>query len=350
MTTARPAKGVVVNVSPGKEPSNKNQAQEGDANKGKGKGSKGKGSSTDPPNDLDELNSQLASRFPSIAEFPFASHIGKVGMGSGVYLGNGYVLTSAHVGCFPFITQDGTVYRPDYKSWQVLEQPDGAQADLAIFQINIENPDSPLASLSTIPLTSRHPEKNDMMVMIGSGLVQTDNPVAMKSGGKTLAVLGYRIEGRRAAVGGLNTVGEIVEKPVRTKAFQTDCFSTKFDRSGFEAQAVDGDSGGASFVYNRQRGRWELAGCIIAVSQKDGFVPFGSQTFMANLARYAGQLPNGTGDLRVGLPEGLADVPPESMPNSEESLTTGDESGMDIRPTTIEMPSSMEDVESSGMM
>ena len=106
MTAARPAKGVVVNVAPGKEPSNKHQAQEGDA----GKGSKGKGSSADPPtDDLAQLNAQLASRFPSIAAFPFAAHVGTVGMGSGVYLGNGYVLTSAHVGCFPFITQDGKV-------------------------------------------------------------------------------------------------------------------------------------------------------------------------------------------------------------------------------------------------
>ena len=188
-----------------------------------------------------------------------------------------------------------------------------------------------------------------MVVMIGSGLVQDAKPVAMKSGEKILAVLGYRIESRRAAVGGLNTVGEIVEKPVRTKAFQTDCFSTNFDRSGFEAQAVDGDSGGASFVYNQQRGRWELAGCIIAVSQADGFVPFGSQTFMANLSRYAGQLPNATGGLEPGLPEGLADVASE-VPNLEEPITPQDEDLMEVRPTTIEMPESMEVTESDGML
>lgn len=349
MTAARPAKGVVVNVSPGKEPSDKQQAQEGNANKGKG--SKGKGSSSnDPPDiDLDRLNAQLASRFPSIAAFPFASHIGKIGMGSGVYLGDGYVLTSAHVGCYPFVAQDGTIYRPDYQSWRVLEQAGGAKADLAIFRIKIEDPDSSLAMLSAIPLASRHPEKDDMVVLIGSGLVQDANPVVMKSGEKIIAVLGYRIEGRRGAVGGLNTVSEIISKPIQTKDFQTDCYTTNFDRDGFEAQAVDGDSGGASFVYNRGRGRWELAGCIIAVSQADGFVPFGSRTYLANLARYAKQLPHASGDLEVLFHEGLAEAADRNLSDRviEESIQ--------VRPATIEVtnPEPVDEADTSdadGMM
>ncbi len=340
MTAARPAKGVVVNVSPGKKPSDKQQAQEGDASKGKGQG---KGSSSNDPPDigLDRLNTQLASRFPSVAVFPFASHIGKIGMGSGVYLGDGYVLTSAHVGCYPFVAQDGTIYRPDYKTWQILEQSGGIKADLAIFRIKIEDPDSSLAMLSSIPLASRQPQKDDMVVLIGSGLVQDANPVAMKSSEKILAVLGYRIEGRRGAIGGLNTVSEIMSKPIPTKAFQTNCYVTSFDRDGFEAQAVDGDSGGASFIYNRGRDRWELAGCIIAVSQADGFVPFGSRTYLANLARYAEQLPNASGDLEGWLPGGLAEAAGHDL------LDKVIEEDIQVRSATIEVakPVPMDEVD-----
>jgi len=333
MTAARPAKGVVVNVSPAKEPSDKQQAQEGDANKGKGKGSKGKGSpSTDPPNDLKELNDQLTSRFPDHSAFPYAAHIGTIGMGSGVYLGGGYILTSAHVGCYPFITQDGKIYRPDYKSWRILKQSNGASADLAIFRI--KDPESTLADLAPIPLASTHPQKDDLVILIGNGLVQNAKPVGVRSGKKLLAVLGYRIEGRRAAIGGLNTVGEVINQPIKTSEFQTDCFSTSFDRNGFEAQAADGDSGGASFVYNSQLARWEIAGCIIAVSQADGFIPFGSRTYLANLTRYAGQLPNASGELDTGLPLGLASTSVDSSSPSE-SLA---EDVIQVNPATIDVP------------
>jgi hypothetical protein len=334
---------VVVNVSPGKEPSNKQQSQEGDANKGKGakgkgakgKGAKGKGSpSTDPPNDLEKLNDQLTSRFPDHSAFPYAAHIGTIGMGTGIYLGDGYVLTSAHVGCYPFVTQDGKIYRPEYKSWKILKQSNGASADLGIFRIKIQDPDSPLANLAPIPLTSTHPQEDDLVILIGNGLVQNAKPVGVRSGKKLLAVLGYRIEGRRAAIGGLNTVGEVINQPIKTSEFQTDCFSTSFDRNGFEAQAADGDSGGASFVYNSQLARWEIAGCIIAVSQADGFIPFGSRTYLANLTRYAGQLPNASGELDTGLPLGLAATSVDSSSPSE-SLA---EDVIQVNPATIDVP------------
>lgn len=333
LTCAKPSKAVVVNVASGKEPSDKQQAQEGDANKGKG--SKGKGGpNSDPPRDLKELDAQLSSQFPDHSAFPYASHIGTIGMGSGIYLGNGYVLTSAHVGCYPFVTQNGEIYKPDYKTWRILEQANGASADLAVFRIKIKNLDSQLANLAPIPLASAHPQKDDLVVIIGNGLVQNAKPVGVRSGNKLLAVLGYRIEGKRAAIGGLNTIGEVISKPVQTNQFQTDCFTTKFDRDGFEAQAADGDSGGASFVYNSRLARWELAGCIIAVSQSDGFIPFGSRTYLANLSRYAGQLPNAPGELDSVLPLGLADNSADnSLPS--ESL---EEDVLQVNPATIEAP------------
>src|SRR5262245_53217383 len=67
------------------------------------------------------LDRVLSAEFAGIPSFPYWDHVGMVGMGSGIYLGDGCVLTSAHVGCFPFRMHDGSIYQPDYASWRVLQ-------------------------------------------------------------------------------------------------------------------------------------------------------------------------------------------------------------------------------------
>ncbi len=127
--------------------------------------------------------------------------------------------------------------------------------------------------------------------MIGTGFVQNPNPATLSSKGTSLAVLGYRIDPVRAMAWGTNSVSEILPDPLPTgDSYRTHCFATTFERFPMQAQATDGDSGGAIFAFNEESHRWELKGCILAVSQKSLYVAFGSMTYLADLCTYREQL------------------------------------------------------------
>ena len=103
-----------------------------------------------PERDLGGLNQAISAEFSGIKEFPYWDHVGMVGLGSGIYLGDGCVLTSAHVGCFPFRMHDGSTYEPYYKSWRVLKNQDGSKSDLAVFRVRCAKSSS-LARLGVLP-------------------------------------------------------------------------------------------------------------------------------------------------------------------------------------------------------
>lgn len=239
------------------------------------------------------LNEALAAEFPEVGRFPYWDHVGMVGMGSGIYLGNGCVITSAHVGCYPFRMHDGTSYEPDYQSWAILRNADNTQSDLAVFRVRVDSFSS-LARLA--PLAIGGAQELHPVLFVGTGFTQGQQPIALSSGGKFLAALGYRVQPHRGTVWGINQTSEPLDRPVATgKESLTHCFSTRFDRTDFAGQAVDGDSGGAAFSYNPELERWELVGCIIAVSQPDATVTFGCRTYIGDLDSYASQIPMAPG-------------------------------------------------------
>ncbi len=234
------------------------------------------------------LNFSLGKEFAGVSSFSYWDHIGMVGMGTGIYLGDGRVLTSAHVGCFPFRMHDGGVYQPDYASWRFLKNADGSKSDLATFKVRFEKT-SKLGQLGTLPLASSHADRP--VLLVGTGFTQGAQPITLGTQGKSLAVLGYHVQPERSAAWGINRASQDVDHPVATAGmFATTCFSTRFERNDFAGQATEGDSGGAGFTYNRQLNRWELSGCIIAVSQQEPNVTFGARTFLGNLGCYARQL------------------------------------------------------------
>ncbi|CAN5845738.1 hypothetical protein BH11VER1_BH11VER1_23400 [soil metagenome] len=224
--------------------------------------------------------------------FPYWEHVGMVGKGSGVYLGDGWVITSAHVGCFPFLMSDGSNYKPVYSTWKVLTGTDGAKSDLAVFQVLIPDKSSRLASLENLPVGVFGESHAKGVVMIGTGYTQADEALTFNANGKAVAVLGYRVQPERHTSWGVTPLTRILDQSVKTgQDCHTECLATTFDSSAFAAQAVDGDSGGASFAYNTKSQRWELVGCIIAVSQQHNQVTFGTHTYLGNLGRYAEQIP-----------------------------------------------------------
>ncbi len=240
---------------------------------------------------LQGLNRVIGTELSGVAEFPFWKHIGTVGLGSGIYLGDGYVLTSTHVGCHPFVMEGGSYFQPDYASWHVLQNADGTRSDLATFRVIFDKA-SALAKLGSLPMSSTHPQSDSPVLLVGNGFTQGEVPMTFSSGGKSLGVLGYRVEPRRGMAWGLNRTSQPLESSVQTgKEFSTRCFATQFAPTLFAGQAADGDSGGAAFSFNRAQNRWELSGCIIAVSQQRASVTFGCQTFLGDLGTYASQIP-----------------------------------------------------------
>lgn len=241
---------------------------------------------------LDGLNRVLKAEFSGLASFPFWQHVGMVGMGSGVYLGDGQVLTSAHVGCHPFQSAQGKVHAPVAGTWRVLANEDGSASDLAIFKIEVPQ-GSALAALAAVPL-GQGADTSGPTVMMGTGFVQGAKPVTLSSGGRVLAVMGYQVQPRRGLTWGIGRSVSKMDQAVKTGADRfTQCFATRFDRGHFAGQAADGDSGGAAFRFNRKLNRWELVGCIIAVSQKQLNVTFGARTYFGHLESYRSQIDGG---------------------------------------------------------
>lgn len=236
------------------------------------------------------LNQVIGTQFSGIAAFPYWNHVGSIGMGSGIYVGDGYVLTSTHVGCYPFRLNDGSHYEPDYASWTVLKNADGTRSDLAVFRIQVPAT-SALAKLGRIPLSNSR-SSDSPVLLVGTGFTQGAQPLTLSGGGSVFSVLGYRVVAHRSTAWGLNRASQSLDQPVRTgRDFSTRCFTTQFERTSFAGQAADGDSGGAAFVYNREQNRWELGGCIIAVSQQQANVAFGCRTFLGDVGTYASQIP-----------------------------------------------------------
>lgn len=256
---------------------------------------------------------------------PYWEHVGMVGLGSGVYLGDGYVLTSAHVGCHPFLLENGTHYIPVYETWRILTNSDGGESDLAVFRVKIGEGDLGLSKLGKLPIRENGNDLQGPLVMIGTGFTESRSPKKVGAN----VILGYRINSQRAKRWGVNFLDKFLDKLVKTVGgYKTQCFVSNFDRKEGEAQAADGDSGGATFAYNHLLGRWELVGCIIAASQLQSYVPFGARTYLGDLGAYRQQLP-GVEDIKLPV---VPDVMPvlvdseavERFPDPNTNFLLGD--------------------------
>ncbi|MDB4793754.1 S1 family peptidase, partial [Methylacidiphilales bacterium] len=96
------------------------------------------------------------------------NYVGQVGGASGVYLGNGWVLTAGHVG-MGSLTLDGVTYQPVSGSNHSLTNTNGTTADLALFQISTP----PVLNQLTISLKAPTPfsqeQAGSQVVILGYG-------------------------------------------------------------------------------------------------------------------------------------------------------------------------------------
>jgi hypothetical protein len=209
-------------------------------------------------------------------------------IGSGTYLGDGWVLTPYHVykhnpagGRWVDLDQryyeiPGTVRRIEYSS--------GVNTDLAMYRID-GRPDLPPIEISNSSPLSRE------VTVIASGRSRVGDQVDF-AGGYT----GFRTESTRAKRWGRNITGGNTSS--QSSSFgSTSAFMTSFDSPGLgddECQLVSRDSGGSVFVEGSSGSPWQLAGIALSVGTPGGYsgpyatqnAVYGNYTFYADLAVY----------------------------------------------------------------
>jgi hypothetical protein len=208
------------------------------------------------------------------------------GLGTAIYLGDGWVITAGHVG-------GGGIVLATY-------------TDLFVYRLQTRP-----VGLPTITIASAQPSPGLDVTMVGAGrnrgsytewLVNesVDPWVWTVTTGSTSDYRGYGVASTRAMRWGTNEVSasNLWFPLYYTSTAYNDVkgFATVFDEfpGTTEAQAVLRDSGGAVFAQNGSF--WELAGVISTVGGFSGqpdprfTAVFGSATFMADLSFYRPQI------------------------------------------------------------
>ena len=223
---------------------------------------------------------------------PGFAHVGHSPNGmSGVYVGNGWVLTAAHVGETSF-TFAGRSYPPVVGS-RVRLVKDGVSADLAMLRLAGPPPALPEMTLATAP-----PAVDDPITMVGHGWSRAATPTCWEIGWVEVACpggayRGYHKGGDRVVRWGVNRVST-PGIDVATGGKLTRSLATLFDADGEpdEAQLVKGDSGGAAFL--KRDGTWELVGIPFAASafgaQPKNTAVFGNTSYIADVHFYRDEI------------------------------------------------------------
>ena len=230
----------------------------------------GSGNTTPPPDD------------PGFANVGSASN-----SLTGVYLGNGWVLTARHVGDVDF-TFDGIFYQAVPGSRRLISKA-GMEADLAMIKLSGPEPPLPPLALASAPIAV-----GEDVTMIGNGWNREANATCWNMSWVELACPGgvfegYERFGPRVIRWGLNRVTGI-DGYVAGPGLSTRAFEAVFDEAGLvdEAQLVGGDSGGGAFL--ERSGEWELVGIHFAMgafmSQPADTAVFGNLSAMADVYHY----------------------------------------------------------------
>lgn len=193
-------------------------------------------------------------------------YVGQVKDASGVYLGNGWVLTVGHVGAADFVL-NGVTYVMVANSAQSLLDSNGT-ADAVLFQIATQ------PALPSLTINISAPELGATVVMTGYG-------------------------GGQGETWGANAVTDR-DIPVHIDGFNFDStdFATVYGGSSL-AKLVVGDSGGGDFIHDA--GGWYLAGINEGV---DG----AGDSFMVQLNTYASQISATTGITVVPEPRETMEI------------------------------------------
>lgn len=210
--------------------------------------------------------------------------------GTGVYLGNNWVLTANHVGgpYWQFAnsnTYGGTAY-PVVQEYRPKSIDPGVYTpDLKLVKIS-GGPVMPSIRLATTvpPVTtvSRTGVPSNALRVIGTGQIRQSPPTLQLSSGTYgfAHAFNYQPEGKSWA-------DLLVSNPENTTAQGRVITTTFWDINGFGVGQA-GDSG--SPVFSKADGTWKLAGIMVTATQPEYVTPRVDQNTLMSVARYADQL------------------------------------------------------------
>ncbi len=216
------------------------------------------------------LQNHIRKVIPNSKSFPYWGNVGRVHLSTGIYLGNGYVLTAAHVGPGTFLLSDGSEYPVVRGSAAVYRNADNSQTELCIFKVESRRKDS-LRKLPSINIRSTPPDVGELILMIGHGASQYPGDTKWVQDGKKRW--------------GCNLVSRIARQPFANSFGQTHGYYTRFDHGLFDCQGASGDSGGPAFYYDQEQQEWLLTGMLAAVTTPVHLeeTKHGDSTFIADL-------------------------------------------------------------------
>ena len=262
---------------------------------------------------------------PTAYSDPGWDNVGAMSNGTGVYIGDGWVLTPYHVYAHEAghssIVLDQS-YDEIAETARRVKSSSGVEGDLVMFRIN-GNP----------AIDSLNIRYNDVVgslstLIISNGLIQVGGMVTETIGGKQYKYfntsypdvawsdpdrpwppdiddpatppVGEWIPPSREKRWGMNKIPSYNGTNISMTdkyGVTTDSFVTWFDANGgnSEAQPLNKDSGGAVFIKNG--GNWELSGVVLAVATPVGYpaaapnplthAVYGNAAYYANLSEYS---------------------------------------------------------------
>ncbi len=218
---------------------------------------------------------------------PYA-YVGNIGGASGIYLGNGYVLTAAHVGAGNF-TLGSTTYLYDGTSATRLTDSSAGPAsptDLVVFRLQLGN----LPALGTLTLATATPALSTPIEMVGYGASRSGGPAPTDFGN---GYVGFNIGGTQKSYGP-NVVSSAALTQISIGFGNLTVFTADFNTGTTVVEG--GDSGGGVF-HQVTGGGWELSGMNDALGTIDTGSPrpsnvavYGDRSYFADIATYQPQI------------------------------------------------------------
>jgi len=216
--------------------------------------------------------------------------------GTGIYLGDGWVLTPYHVyqseAEHSRITLDQQRFDEIPQSSKRIKFNANTDADLVMFRIN-GNPSTDYINIRQSGLST-----NQEITLISTGRIRSGAEQSWEIGGKTY--WGFNTSETREKRWGTNKVTDL-PTPLSIGYGTTEAFLTWFNktpRRNEETQPVDKDSGGGAFA--RDGGQWELTGLVLAIGTQAGYPAsapdplmhaiYGNAAYYADLTEYASQI------------------------------------------------------------